>query len=152
MKSKTKQMFLVLCFTFVTIEAHTQQTDSQKEQPIYELIDQYALARETKDTLLLKQILTDEVDQLVSSGEWRRGIKSALEGMLRSSSSNPGDRTLTIDQIRFLNTETAIADARYEIKNTDGSIRKMWSTFIVVYEGNRWKIAGIRNMLPTKSS
>jgi len=51
-----------------------------------------------------------------------------------------------------LNAESALVDTRYEIANADGSIRKMWSTFIVVYEGNRWKITAIRNMLPTKGS
>jgi len=149
-----KQLIWVVCTILLTTGSYAQgEADHDKhEDAISALIDQYAQARETKDTVLLKQILTDEVDQLVSSGEWRRGIKSAVGGMLRSSSSNPGDRTLRIDQIRFLNTETAITDTRYEIKNANGSIRKMWSTFIVVYEGNRWKITAIRNMLPTKSS
>lgn len=123
---------------------------SKKEQPLYTLIDQYAQARETKDTVLLKQILTDDIDQLVSTGEWRRGFETARQGMLRSSTANPGSRTLTVDQIRFLSRETALVDTRYEIQNPDGSLRKMWSTFIVVYQNDRWKITAIRNMLPTK--
>ena len=148
-----KKSILFLCTLFLFPVAYAQQTNDRnpKEQSIYTLIDQYAQARETKDTVLLKQILTEEVDQLVSSGEWRRGLKGAMEGMLRSSSSNPGDRTLTVDQIRFLNTETGVVDTRYEIQNADGALRKMWSTFIVVREGNRWKITAIRNMLPAKS-
>jgi hypothetical protein len=40
-----------------------------------------------------------------------------------------------------------IADARYEIQNADGTARKMWSTFIVVYQDDAWKITAIRNML-----
>ncbi len=99
----------------------------------------------------LKQILTEEIDQLVSSGEWWRSLKSALEGILRSSRSNPGDRTLTVDRIRFLGNKTALVDTRYEIQNADGPLRKMWSTFIVVYQNKRWKITAIRNMLPAKS-
>ncbi len=148
-----KKSILFLCTLFLFPVAYAQQTNDRnpKEQSIYTLIDQYAQARETKDTVLLKQILTEEVDQLVSSGEWRRGLKGAMEGMLRSSSSNPGDRILIVDQIRFLNTETGVVDTRYEIQNADGALRKMWSTFIVVREGNRWKITAIRNMLPAKS-
>lgn len=125
-----------------------QGSPDHDEQKIYELIEQYAQAREQSDPELLKRILTSEVDQLVSSGEWRRGIEGSMQGMMRSSSQNPGDRTLTVEQVRFINPETALADARYEIKNPDGSYRRMWSTFVAVYEENTWKITAIRNMLP----
>lgn len=148
-----KPLIWIVCTALLGTVSYAQdEADQDDKDAISVLIDQYSQARETKDTLLLKQILTQEVDQLVSSGEWRRGIKIALEGMLRSSTSNPGDRTLTIDQVRFLNKATAVVDARYEIRNADGSTRKMWSTFIVVNEANRWKIIAIRNMLPAKSS
>lgn len=148
-----KRFIFVLCCIYLTTAAYAQKTDipSKKEQPIYTLINQYAQARETKDTVLLKQILTDDIDQLVSTGEWRRGFETAKKGMLNSSSANLGSRTLTVDQIRFLSRDTALVDTRYEIQNADGSLRKMWSTFIVVYQNGRWKITAIRNMLPTKS-
>ena len=131
--------------------AQHSSTDITQNEKIEALIDQYAQARENKDTVLLKSILTAEVDQLVSTGEWREGIRGSMQGMLNSSTSNPGERTLTVDKIRFFNTETAIADAEYEIKNADGSIRKMWSTFIVVSQAGAWKITAIRNMLPSGS-
>lgn len=128
----------------------------QENQPatkeIYALIDQYAEARDKKDTVLLKRILTGEVDQLVSSGTWRTGIQEAVEGMMQSSDSNPGDRTLTIEKIRFIEQGVALVDARYEIGNPDGTKRKMWSTFIVALREGRWKITGIRNMLPGKQN
>ncbi len=148
-----KKFLFVLCCIHLATVAYAQQTDiiTKKEQPLYTLIDQYAQARETKDTVLLKQILTDDIDQLVSSGEWRRGFETAKQGMLRSSSANPGGRTLTVDQIRFLNQQTALVDTRYEIQNADGSLRKMWSTFVVVNQNDLWKITAIRNMLPTQS-
>lgn len=119
-----------------------------RTQAIYTLIDTYSVARETRDTVLLSSILTADVDQLVSSGEWRTGLGQAMEGMQRSSAGNPGSRTLTVERIRFLGPHTAIADARYVIINTGGETRKMWSTFVVVMHGDRWKIAAIRNMLP----
>jgi uncharacterized protein (TIGR02246 family) len=149
---RTKLLFCIFLTGMVSLHSRAQKTDTQKEQPLYSLIDQYAQARETRDTLLLSQILTDNIDQLVSSGEWRRGIQIAKEGMLRSSSANPGDRTLKVDHVRFLNEKTALIDARYEIANSDGTIRKMWSTFIVINENNRWKITAIRNMLPAGGS
>ncbi|PHN06576.1 DUF4440 domain-containing protein [Flavilitoribacter nigricans DSM 23189 = NBRC 102662] len=128
--------------------ARQMASGPQAEQAIHKLIDQYSLARATKDTALLKQILIPEIDQLVSSGEWRRGIRTAIRGMQRSSTNNPGTRTLTIEQVRFFNRGSAVADARYVIENPDGSARRMWSTFILVLDHKQWKIAAIRNMLP----
>ncbi|MCC5936919.1 MAG: DUF4440 domain-containing protein [Lunatimonas sp.] len=115
-----------------------------------QLIDLYSKAREEQDTLLLKAILTEDIDQLVSSGEWRLGLRVAVEGMQRSSSINEGTRTLTVERIRLLDPQVALIDARYIINPSDGGdARKMWSTFIAVYREGRWRIAGIRNMLPT---
>ena len=119
-----------------------------ESQEIIDLISSYSKARETRDTVLLKEILVEDVDQLVSSGVWRKGIVEAVKGMMESSAENPGDRTLKVESIRFLNPDAAIVDARYEIKNADGTIRKMWSSFAVVTETEQWKIFAIRNMLP----
>lgn len=129
-----------------------QETKSKNKQvqEIYALIDTYSQARTAKDSVLLRSILTVEIDQLVSSGVWRRGRDEAFKGMMQSSESNPGSRKISVERVRFLNSECAIADARYEIQNTDGSVRKMWSTFMVVHTENRWKITAIRNMLPTR--
>jgi len=127
-----------------------QQVIPSKKQTedIHSLIEDYSKAREKKDVVLLESILTADVDQLVSSGKWRMGKKESMEGMLQSSTSNPGTRTLKIEKIRLFNAQCAIVDARYEIKNTDGTSRKMWSTFMVVFQNSEWKITAIRNMLP----
>ncbi len=148
-----KIMCCALFTTMISIGLYGQgiSQQSQQKKEIISLVDQYAQARENQDTVLLKSILTTDIDQLVSSGEWRKGMGAAMEGMMRSSGSNPGDRTLTVDQVKFLGEQAAIADARYEIKNADGSIRKMWSTFIVVKKAGKWEITAIRNMLPAGS-
>ena len=86
-------LFHVMTTNFLYAQDATMH--SKQQQAIKSLIDQYAQAREKQDTVLLKSILTEDIDQLVSSGEWRRGMEGAMEGMMRSSSSNPGDRTLT---------------------------------------------------------
>ena len=122
--------------------------DDHQRKAITTLIDQYAEAREKSDTVLLKNILTSDVDQLVSSGEWRTGIAASVQGMLKSSANSPGTRTLRIENIRMFNPTTAIVDCRYEIQNTDGTTRKMWSTFLVVAAKKIWKISAIRNMMP----
>ncbi|MEI9908924.1 MAG: DUF4440 domain-containing protein [Bacteroidota bacterium] len=146
---KTIALVLLLNITGVPFlyGQHGTSGDNQRKA-ITSLIDQYSEAREKSDTVLLKIILTTDVDQLVSTGEWRNGIGAAVQGMLKSSGNNPGTRTLRIENIRMFNPTTAIVDCRYEIQNTDGAIRKMWSTFFVVAEKKIWKISAIRNMLP----
>ena len=147
-----KNIILLLLFNLTCVlflHGQDRTPDEHQRKAITSLIDQYSLAREKRDTVLLKTILTTDVDQLVSTGEWRNGIGASVEGMLKSSANSPGTRTLTIDKIRMLNPNSAIVDCKYEIQNTDGSKRKMWSTFIVISDKGIWKISAIRNMLPT---
>ena len=134
--------------------AYSQNTTvrAKLQKTITDLIDQYSEARENRDTVLLKTILTANVDQLVSTGEWRVGIRAAVDGMLRSSANNPGTRTLLVEKIQAITPSSAIVDCRYEIKNADGTARKMWSTFIVVVEKDIWKIMSIRHMLPAQKN
>ena len=147
-----KNTFLLILFSSVVTSLlygqHTIPDDKQRKD-IYLLIEKYSLAREKRDTLLLKSILSRDVDQLVSTGEWRNGIDASVTGMLNSSANSPGTRALKIEKIRLLSLNNAIVDCRYEIQNADGKTRKMWSTFIVVYNQGIWKISAIRNMLPT---
>jgi ketosteroid isomerase-like protein len=132
------------------VYAQSIAIDSKQRKAIENVIDHYSQAREKNDTVLLKSILSPDVDQLVSTGEWRDGIQGSMKGMLRSSENNPGTRILIVEKVRLITTTSGIADARYEIKNQDGTVRKMWSTFILVYQHNQWKISAIRNMLPTQ--
>lgn len=141
-------IFLAIAPLFVT--AQDTVPGERQRKAIHALINKYSESREKRDTILLKSILMPEVDQLVSTGEWRNGIGASVKGMLASSASTPGTRTLTIDKIRFFNNNCGIVDCRYEIQNQDGTIRKMWSTFIVVRADGEWKISAIRNMLPGK--
>ena len=128
------------------------KVNDKLQKEITTLIDQYSLAREKRDTALLKTILTPNVDQLVSTGEWREGLKAAVEGMIKSSANSPGTRTLHVEKIQAISPSSAIVDCRYEIQNADGSSRKMWSTFIVISDKKTWKIMAIRNMLPAPNN
>jgi hypothetical protein len=144
---------LLLYFLLGSLSLHNlfaQDTEVLERDAIISLIDEYSKAREFQDTILLKRILMPNIDQLVSSGERRTGIDAAVEGMLRSSNTNQGTRTLTVEKIKFLNPQVALADAKYEIRSESGSIRNMWSSFIVVRTEAGWKISGIRNMLPAR--
>ena len=149
---KNTFLFLLLNSVVMTFANAQETTITDKQhQDIYSLIAKYVEAREKLDTVLLKSILTNDVDQLVSSGTWRHGKNESMEGMMRSSESNPGNRKIIIEKIRLFNSESGIVDTRYEIENIDGTVRKMWSTFVVVYIEEMWRITAIRNMLPTRT-
>lgn len=145
-------ILLVLCSILSTTSVYSQDEENNTEKiAIYTVIEMYVEARETQDTLKLNKILTSDMDQLVSSGNWRNNKEEAVKGMLRSSNNNPGKRTLTIQKLRFLNPESALVDCKYQISNPDGTERNMWSSLLVVAEEDTWKISAIRNMLPARS-
>jgi Domain of unknown function (DUF4440) len=148
MKKSILFFLLNLATGVIFMFGQSNQPANHERKTITFLIDQYSEAREKRDTALLKTILTSDVDQLVSTGEWRNGIGTAVQGMLKSSANTPGTRTLTVDKIRMINSTTAIVDCKYDIQNTDSTMRRMWSTFILVKEKKIWKISAIRNMLP----
>jgi uncharacterized protein (TIGR02246 family) len=118
------------------------------EAAIRGVVQKYLEAREMRDPKAVGALFTDDADQLVSNGQWRKGREELVKGTLGSSESNPGKRTLTVETIRFVAPGVALADARYEIVNPNGdATRKMWSTFLMT-RGDGWRIAAIRNMLP----
>jgi uncharacterized protein (TIGR02246 family) len=148
MNMKNSCLLLLLLSNAVAGYAQFAKLTDRQRQSITAVINQYSQARESRDTLLLKKILTTDVDQLVSTGEWRTGMAEAVQGMMKSSATNPERRTLTVDKIRLVTTNSAIVDCRYDIANANGDPKKMWSSFIVVADKNVWKISAIRNMLP----
>lgn len=146
-----KTLLLFLFFIPNLVLSQISQDRKEAAVKITQLIDQYSQARETQDTILLKSVLTDDIDQLVSSGEWRNGIAESLKGMQNSSQSNPGTRTLKVEKIKFLSDEIALVDCRYIIKSPNGNERNMWSSFTMIFQKNEWKISAIRNMSPSGS-
>jgi len=149
---KTALLFLSHLACLMVLYGQEATVNDKLQKAVTSLIDQYSYAREKRDTALLKTILTAGVDQLVSTGEWRVGINAAVEGMMKSSANSPGTRTLHIEKIQTITSSSAIVDCRYEIQNTDGTARKMWSTFIVIADKKTWKIMAIRNMLPAPNN
>src|SRR5438445_581021 len=120
---------------------------SGDDAAVRDMVKRYADARDVSDPKAIGALFTDDADQLVSTGEWRRGKEALVRGMLASSARETGKRTLAVETVRFLGSDVAIADARYEIGD-----RKMWSTFIMKRGPGGWRIAAIRNMLPTSQN
>ena len=128
---------------------HAQPGGGDDQAAIRELVRLYNNAREANDPRAIEALFVADADQLVSSGEWRRGRDVLVKGAMASSARTGGTRTLTVEVIRMVAPNVAVADARYEISGlADGSTRKMWSTFIVVRHEGGWRISAIRNMLP----
>jgi uncharacterized protein (TIGR02246 family) len=117
------------------------------ESSIREVVKRYVDAREIRDPKAVSALFGANADQLVSTGEWRKGRDAMVRGMLASSGRNSGKRTITVESVRFLTPDIAIADGRYEIAGSDA--RKMWSTFVMKHSGDGWRIEAIRNMLPS---
>src|SRR3954466_13711717 len=103
------------------------------DSAVREMVKRYADARGVSDPKAIGALFTDNADQLVSNGEWRRGREALVKGMLASSARETGKRTLTVETVRFLGPDVAIADARYDIGD-----RKMWSSFVMKRAANGW--------------
>ena len=125
------------------------QAPAADDAAIRALVARYTEIRERGDAAALGALFTADADQLVSSGEWRKGREAVVKGSLASSQQTQGKRTLTIDAVRTVAAGVAIADSRYEIAQAGGQTRRMWATWLLVKDGDTWKIAAIRNMLPS---
>ena len=97
----------------------------------------------------MEALFTSDADQLVSSGEWRKGRSEVVKGTLASSRSSGGKRTITVTSVRFLAPGVALADGRYELTGlAGGATRRMWTSLVLIRGAEGWRIAAIRNMLP----
>ena len=119
------------------------------EAAVRAVVANYVAARERGDAAGVAAVFTEHADQLTSSGEWRRGRDELVRGTLASSKTNSGARTITIRTVRFPAADVAIADGEYVIGATSSAqARNMWTSFVMIRSGGRWRIDAIRNMLP----
>jgi uncharacterized protein (TIGR02246 family) len=141
-------MVRVILLAVVALNAPPAQT-SGDEAAVKAVIARYVDAREKRDAAAIEALFTKDVDQLVSSGEWRKGRDAVVRGTLASSESTGGRRTITVESVRFVSADVALADGRYEISGmAGGQSRRMWSTFVITRGTDGWRISAIRNMLP----
>lgn len=141
---------LIRCLTcLLAVISVFAQNPASEEAAIRDLVKKYVDARERKDAQAIEALFTKDADQLVSSGEWRKGRDEVVKGTMASSQSDAGKRTITLESIRFIAPNVALADGRYEIAGgAGGESRKMWTAFVLNRGADGWRIAAIRNMLP----
>ena len=143
------QFAVICCLIFAGLCYAQGSTPGNDEAPIREIVNKYVDARERNDPKAVEALFTNDADQLVSSGEWRKGRDAVVRGAMASSRSTGGKRSITVEQVRFVAPGVAIADGRYELSGlAGGTNRSMWATLVVKKTSNGWRIAAIRNMLP----
>ena len=123
---------------------------SADETAIRAVVKAFLDTRDKNDATALAALMTADVDQQQTSGAVRHGRDAVVKGSLTTQQSTGGTRTITLDSIRFVSADVAIADGRYDsIGRADGSDRHMLTSMVLKREAGAWKIAAIRNMLPT---
>jgi len=150
--SRTMLAFVSLICLFALRPALAQNADrSADEKAIKSAIQAFLDKRDANDAAGLSALLTADADQQQTSGAMRRGRDAVVTGSLTTQQSTGGKRTIAIDSVRFVAADVAIADGRYDsIGRADGSDRHMLTSIVLRREAGAWKIAAIRNMLPSK--
>ena len=142
-------LFLLTC-AIITPLALAQGPSPDDNAAIRDLVRRYVDARDQRDPKAIDALFTDDADQYTTSGEWRRGRAQIVPGALASSSRNSGRRDITVETIRYITKDVAIADGPYVIAaSATGPVRRMWTTLVLKREDGTWRIAAIRNMVPT---
>jgi uncharacterized protein (TIGR02246 family) len=143
----TRRLASALAIMMLTCATASAQPSAGSDDPaIRTVVRRYMEAREARDPEAVAALFTPDADQLVSSGEWRKGRDALVKGTLASSARTTGARTVVVETIRMIGPDVAIADGRYEISGAE--TRKMWSTFVLQRQQGEWRISAIRNMLP----
>jgi len=143
--------YLALALLAAAPFAFAQVADrAADEAAIRKVIQAFLDTREANDPAALGALLTADVDQQQTSGNTRRGREAVVSGSLATQQATGGTRTITVDALRFVSADVAIADGRYDSTGrADGSDQRMLTSMVLRREGGAWKIAAIRNMIPT---
>ena len=143
------RLVVLCCVVFAGSLFGQSKSGSTDEAAICEVVSKYVDARERIDPKAVEDLFTSDADQLVSSGEWRKGRDAVVSGTMASSRNSGGKRSITVESIRLLSADVAIADGRYELTGlAGGETRSMWTTLVLKRTERGWRIAAIRNMLP----
>jgi putative lumazine-binding protein len=73
MYSMSRLFFLCLLLSLFAALIPAQNANAPEESKIRQVIQQYLDARERRDSEAVAAVFTPDADQLVSSGEWRKG-------------------------------------------------------------------------------
>jgi uncharacterized protein (TIGR02246 family) len=151
MRTLLRSCLMLFIMGVATLHAQPASSDAG-DRAVREVIAQYMTARNEKNVEAIRSLFTPDADQLVSTGEWRRGLNELTRGMMASSQKETGKSSIAIENIRFLDPNIAIADGRYQTTSVNRAVRDMWTTFVLKRTNAGWRIAAIRNMLPAPAA
>lgn len=141
---------LIVSSLLIAAPAFAQPTArAADEAAVREVVRRYVDARELRSPEAVGALFTEDADQHTTAGEWRRGRAGIVPGTMRSSTANPGSRSITVETVRFLTPDAAIADGPYVISGAGQATRRMWATLVLTRQPDGWRIAAIRNAVPT---
>ena len=141
---------MLLAVVVVSVAGAAQNvTPAAEEAAVRDVVRRYVAAREQRDPRAVEALFTEDADQYTTAGEWRRGRPAIVKGTAASSAQNPGRRDITVEAVRFPAPGVALVDGRYEIAGSGNSGRGMWTTLLLTRGADGWRIAAIRNMVPT---
>jgi uncharacterized protein (TIGR02246 family) len=143
------QLAILICVISATPWLSQENARGKDDAAIREIVSKYVDARERIDPKAVEDLFTSDADQLVSSGEWRKGREAVVRGTMASSASTGGKRTISVESVRMITPDVAIADGRYELTGlAGGATRSMWTSLVLKRTEKGWRISAIRNMLP----
>jgi uncharacterized protein (TIGR02246 family) len=142
---------ILTTIVFLLIPVSLFAQNASDDAAVRAVVQRYVDARQQQDPAAIAAVLTEDADQFTTSGEWRRGRDAVVNGGLASSERNPGVREIAVEAVRFISPDVAIADGGYQIRSTsDAPPRARWTTLVLKREAGGWRIAAIRNAVPTR--
>jgi len=145
-----RNRLMLLCFLLVltNLAAVAQEVPdrSADELAIRQVTQEYILRRDNGDEAGLRVLLTAACDQRLTSGRMRLGREAVVRGSLDSTQNSGGTRVISLDSIRFLGADVAIANGRYDsLGRSDGTDLHMLTTIVFWRVDSAWHIDAIRN-------
>ena len=139
-------LFLAIATAAVSVSAQEIPDRSADEAAIKQVTQDYIARRDEGDEAGLRALLTEDVDQRLTSGRMRIGQDGVVSGSLGSTQSSGGKRVITLTEIRFLGDDVAIANGDYDsLGRADGTDLHMRTTMVFWRSDGKWRIAAIRN-------
>lgn len=150
MRSKLALLFFILVTAHVAAAAQDLPDRAEDEAAIRQVTQEYISRRESGDEAGLRALLTAACDQRLTSGRMRSGRDSVVSGSLESTRNSGGKRLITLQSIRFLGADVAIANGLYDsLGRSDGTDLHMLTTIVFWRIDGEWRIDAIRNTRST---
>ena len=146
MRKRLGFLLLMLVTAGVAAEAQDAVDRSADESAIRQVTQEYIARRDEGDEAGLRALLTENVDQRLTSGRMRLGRDEVVSGSLGSTQNSGGERVITLNDIRFLGADVAIANGNYDsLGRADGTDLYMRTTIVFWRVDGKWRIDAIRN-------